>query len=455
MRNKLSLLAIGTLVFIAGAVSGNSLSDLADRTASAATGDDPLPITQLHELAEIFGYIKERYVEEIPSEKLMEYALRGMVSALDPHSSYLSEADLEGFQEGLTNQEYGGVGIYVGIRNNHIEVVSPIYGTPAARANLKSGDIILKINDISTQNMEIDSAVEKMRGEIGTVLTVEVFPADGGDIRTVELVREKIVTPSVVSSLVDENYGYLHVTRFQNKTEEDVTRALNAMYEENGGALGGIIIDLRNNPGGYLNAGIALAAAFLPTGATVVTDQGRAQKEDTVFTAQPHYFDDLQNRGLLQTVPLVVLVNNGSASASEIVAGALQDHRRAVVAGTRTYGKASVQTVLPIRASDGKSALRLTMARYLTPSGRNIQSRGIEPDIVVAQRRRGDDDEDEEEGFVLRESNFEGSLDNPSEDGGAGEEDAANRRPPFISQNDHQYEQALIILKAIDISSQE
>lgn len=434
-------------VFVGGALYGQWI----ERPTGAWAAEDSaeLPLEHLRELAEVFTLIKSHYVEEISSEELMEKALRGMVS-LDPHSAYLSREDLAGFQRGLTSKEYGGVGIYIGAKDGWIEVVSPIYGTPAFRAGMNSGDLILKIDGVSTQGMEVSDAVDKMRGEADTVLRLEVLPVGGGeDVRKLELIREVVVTPSVMSALIGDGYGYLRVTRFQDRTVEDFVKNIDGLYEENKGPLKGLILDLRDNPGGYLDAGVAIAAAFLPSGATVVTDRGRVHKEK-IYLADKSRRPALKYAADLLTVPIVVLVNNGSASASEIVAGALQDQGRCVVLGTRTYGKASVQTVQPLRSSKGETAVRLTMARYFTPLGRNIQGRGISPDIVVRRARARKEVSEEDEGFTLREGDIEGHLENSS---GAEPAAAVFVRPPFVNEDDFQYEQALLALKAMGIAA--
>lgn len=439
-RISLPLLAVFLAFFVAGVWTSEHFDlerqmPLAWAEADGADGD--IPLEQLQEFSEIFYQIKERYVDEVDSRTLVQNALYGMVGALDPHSSYLSEQDMQQFQRDLNSEEFGGLGIYIGQREDIIEVIAPIYDTPAHRANIESGDLILQIDGASTKGMPIDRAVERMRGEIGSVLELEIGNPTTGEIRTVELVREQITTPSVITSLLqgdDGGYGYLRITRFQNKTMSDLATALNGLYSENGAPLRGILIDLRNNPGGYLDAGIGVAAAFLPLGVTVVSDVGRVKEQDDVFLTETRYLGGIENRSALMEVPLVVLVNRGSASASEIVAGALQDHARAAVVGGRTYGKASVQSILPLRSSNGKTALRLTMARYFTPSGRNIQSRGIAPDIEVAARRpepsEGEDAADAESAAIVNSD----------------EADAPMERPSFISEEDYQYSRAMQIL---------
>ena len=452
-RRGLTLLLV-LAVFFSGSVTGAWFASYTGQTARAAEeGVVSLPVEKMREFAEVFGRIRGNYVEDVPPDRLIEQALRGMVASLDPHSAYLSEADLANFQRGLTGEEYGGVGTYIGTRDGWIEIIAPIYGTPAQRAGLRSGDLILKIDGVSTQGMKIEDAVEKMRGVIDTLLTLEVL-STGGQPRRVDLVREKIVTPSVMSSLVKGGYGYLRITRFQDNTMNNLVTNLNGMYEENGGPLAGIVLDLRNNPGGYLFAGIGAASIFLPPGERLVSDKGRAQ-EEKVFVADDKYHPALENKSALEKVPMVVLVNNGTASAAEIVSGALQDHRRGVLLGKRTYGKASVQTVVPLNASNGRTALRLTMARYFTPLGRNIQARGISPDIEISIN--GGARAEEGESFSLREGDIPGHLENSSEDPATaqGEGEDFGERPPFIAEEDYQYSQAMLVLQALSIADPE
>lgn len=451
MRKLLFRCLFTLAIFIGGAGAGQWLVN--NITASAQADGAPLnlPVKELEEFKEIYQLIRQNYVENIEGGELIRRAARGMVASLDPHSAYLDIDEKKQFVDSLTNQEYGGVGIYIGSQKDWIQAIAPIYNSPADRAGIKAGDIILTIDGTPTKDMPVEEAVKKMRGLVDTILKLNIRPAAGGDIRPVELIRENIVTPSVLSARAEGDYGYLRITHFKDKTMASLVNGVNGIMDERNTPLKGIVLDLRNNPGGFLTAGIGAAAIFLPSGSTVVSEKGRGGTT-RVFTAGPDFSADILKKDRLKTIPMVVLVNNGSASASEIVAGALQDHRRALILGTRTYGKASVQGLVPLSASKGKSALRLTTARYFTPLDRNIQARGIEPDIVihpseVTQRR---------EGIAIREDDIDGHLENEdnSDGGGNGESAPAGDRPPFIGANDYQYQQALQTLKALALTHQ-
>lgn len=402
----------------------------------------PLPLEKMREFAEAFKIVKSHYVDEVSDEELMNNAIRGMISGLDPHSSYLSTKSLGNFEKSIAAEKYGGVGIYIGEKDGWVSVISPIDGTPAQRAGMRAGDLIIKIDDVSTQGMAIDKAVSLMRGTVGTTVALEVLHP-GGDPKIVELERARITAPTAVAGLAEPDYGYLRINRFQRETVDDTIRNLNKLYAENGRPLSGLILDLRNNPGGLLDTSVNVASIFLPQGVTVVSDKTRTQEHH--LTARQEYSDGLQNELEIKKVDLVVLVNNGSASASEIVAGALQDHRRAVIIGVRTYGKASVQSLLKLPSTGQKTALKLTTARYFTPNSRSIQAVGIKPDIEVFA---GESVEEPEDQFSLREEDLAEHLENP-QDEAADTEDTDTI--PFIPQNDYQYDQALVALKALSV----
>ena len=447
---------LGVALFFGGAAAGRYY-DIG--FAQAAQSGESLPLVKLRELAEAIERIRASYVDDVSREELMESAVRGVLEGLDPHSSYLSEKDLAAFQGSLSGEEYGGVGIYLGENNGWIEIIAPLDGLPADRAGLAAGDLIVRINGISAHKMPIDKAAELMRGKVGDMLDLEVLRPSDNSKHKVALRRENIITPSVVSGLAEPGYGYIRISRFQNHTVDDLLKSVESLYRKSGGKLRGLILDLRNNPGGVLHTSIGAASLFLPPGVVVVSDRGRGRDAQT-YTAESH--SGFVYAAEVAKVPMVILVNEGSASAAEIVAGALQDHDRAVLLGTRTYGKASVQSLLPLRSTNGKTAIKLTTARYYTPNGNNIQARGIEPDIMVeaVQVESGDTGGKIE---PLREADLDGHLsnDNATEDNKPAPQTPAQQtndeqkapKPqesgnPFIPVGDRQYEEALKTLKA-------
>jgi len=383
MRNKfhqIGLLAIGALIGVA--VSLN-YSAVAQKAATIA----PLPIEELRAFTEVFGRVKSDYVEPVDDKKLITEAINGMLTGLDPHSAYLDQEAFRELQVG-TQGEFGGLGIEVGMEDGFVKVVAPIDDTPAARAGLKPGDLIIKLDETSVKGMTLTEAVKRMRGSPNTRITLTVVRKGEPNPIVVTLTRAVIKIQSVKSKLLEPGYAYFRVTQFQEQTGENLARAIERLYKENGGAMRGVILDLRNDPGGLLNGAVAVSAAFLPAGSLVVYTDGRTEDSKMKLNARPEDYlrgrmkEDF-NRRLppdVKSVPMVVLVNGGSASASEIVAGALQDHRRAVIMGQPTFGKGSVQTILPL---GNKTAIKLTTARYYTPNGRSIQAKGIIPDIPL------------------------------------------------------------------------
>ena len=402
------------------------------------------PIEKMREFAEIFQIVKNYYVDEISDEKLMDNAIQGLISGLDPHSAYLPAESLSDFEDSIQAEQYGGVGIYIGQKDGWVEVISPIDETPAAKAGLLPGDLILKIDGTSTQGMSIDDAVKLMRGTIGDIVVLEILHIGDNQTRTVELSRAQIVAPTAVAALVEPDYGYLRLNRFQRETVADAVKNLNKLYDENERPLRGLILDLRNNPGGLLETSIGIASIFLPAGVTVVSD--RSRNDENSLISEARYYSGLNNEEAVKKLRIVVLVNNGSASASEIVAGALQDHRRAVIIGIRTYGKASVQSLLRLPSTEQKTGLKLTTARYFTPDARSIQAVGIKPDIEVFA---GDSIAKPEDGFVLREKDLARHLENPQAEE---ETDTDVDAVPFVPRNDYQYDQALVVLKALTVA---
>ena len=458
-----------TVGFVGGQLAPASrLLPFPEALAQNAGRAAPLPLGKLREFSEVFQLIKQNYVDEVTDDELIESAMRGMTGRLDPHSAYYSSEELRRFATGLAGEKYGGLGIHIGQRDGWIEIVSPIDDTPAARAGLRAGDLILKIDGVSTRRMGMEDAVNRMRGKVGEEILLEVF-TEGEEARAVSIVRAEIVVPSVRSGLIEKGYGYVRVVQFQSPTVPDLVKALNSLALRNEGPLEGIILDLRRNPGGVLTSSIGVAAVFLSEGQVVVTDRGRA-KAEKIFTAQKHYYRGLEHAEAVKSAPMVVLVDSGSASAAEIVAGALQDHRRAVLVGIRTYGKASVQQVMHLRSTGGKTGVKLTTARYYTPLGRNIQAKGVEPDVAIAA---GPGVEKDENGVVMREADNAGHLKTPPDEreterrGESKSDDAAKeaeglpqegdaekkeRRPAFIPRDDFQFDQGLIILKALTVA---
>ena len=350
-----------------------------------------LPLEELQQLAAVFGMIKSDYVEVVDEKKLITDAISGMVSGLDPHSQYFDKKSFKEFREGTTGR-FVGVGIEIGMEDGLVKIVSPIEGTPAFRAGIKSGDLITKIDDSIVKGMTLDQAVKRMRGEANTKVTLTIFRKKESRSFPVTITRDVIRVQSVRSKIVEPGYAWLRVSQFQDRTVDDFVRKLDEIYKEEPG-LKGLVLDLRNDPGGLLEASVAISAAFLPADVVVVSTKGQIAESKAVFKATP---DDYLRRGgtdplarlpdAVKNVPLVVLVNEGSASASEIVAGALQDHDRATIMGAQTFGKGSVQTV---RQLSPETALKITTARYYTPSGQSIQAKGIIPDVMLDETAEG------------------------------------------------------------------
>lgn len=350
----------------------------------------------------VLSIVEKNYVEPVDDKKLIEGAIKGMLSSLDPHSNFL-DADTFKEMQVETKGAFGGLGIEITVRDGYITVVSPIAGTPAYRVGIQSGDKIVKIEGKSTKNLNLVEAVRLMRGPKGTKITISIFREGMTRPEDYTIVRDVIKIKSIRARLLEEGYGYVRVASFQERTEQDLSKALSDFRED--GALSGLVLDLRNNPGGLLDQAVKVSNLFLDGGLIVYTD-GRVESQKMRFEATKGSKD--------VDYPMVVLVNGGSASASEIVAGALQDHKRALILGTKTFGKGSVQTIIPL---DGGSGLRLTTAHYYTPSGHSIQAKGITPDIIV----RPDDYKSREETkdpefFILREENLEGHLKNPDDE---------------------------------------
>ncbi|WP_417580959.1 S41 family peptidase [Nitrincola sp.] len=397
---------------------------LAEEVETEAT---TIPVEELRLFAEVFDRIKSAYVEPVSDKKLLEDAIRGMLSGLDPHSAYLDAQAFENLQV-HTSGQFGGLGIEVGLQDGFIRVIAPIDDTPAQRAGIQAGDLITKIGDESIQGVSLNEAVDKMRGKIGTPVTLTLMREGIEKPFELTLERASISVTSVRHRLLETGYGMIRVSQFQNNTAEQLTRSIDALRAM--GELKGLVLDLRNNPGGVLQAAVQVSDAFLSEGLIVYTD-GRLPNSELSFSATPET--------PAGDIPLVVLINAGSASASEIVAGALQDHRRAIVMGTDSFGKGSVQTILPVSVDRG---VKLTTARYYTPNGRSIQADGIRPDVVVEDARIT---RIEAEANELRERNLSGHL--------LGEEPAeiSHNTDDTLGQRDYQLYEALNLLKALNI----
>jgi carboxyl-terminal processing protease len=447
-------IAVGAL---AGALTTVSLQTVARGTLA------PLPLEELQQLAAVFGMIKSDYVEPVDERKLITDAISGMVSSLDPHSQYFDKKSFKEFREGTTGK-FVGVGIEITQEDGLVRVVSPIEGAPADRAGIKPGDLITRVDDTAVKGMTLNEAVKRMRGEPGTKVVLTILRRDENRSFPVTIVREEIRTQSVKGKVVEPGYAWLRLSQFQERTVDDFVTKLEDIYKREP-QLKGLVLDLRNDPGGLLDAAVAVSAAFLPEGVTVVSTNGQIEESKSVYKAVPE--DYMRRRGsdplkrlpaAVKSVPLVVLVNEGSASASEIVAGALQDHQRATIMGSQTFGKGSVQTVRPLGPD---TALKITTARYYTPNGHTIQAKGIVPDIMVDETAEGSpfavlrmreadlekhlsgDEAEKKDPAIERER--EAALKRLEEES---RKPAAERRPPeYGSEKDFPLQQALAKLK--------
>jgi carboxyl-terminal processing protease len=352
-----------------GALLGASLT-LGEGVLAGKNETETLPLESLRTFTEIFAKIKNDYVEPIDDKDLLENAIRGMLAGLDPHSAYLVPEDYKELQAG-TSGEFGGLGIEVGMEDGFVKVISPIDDTPAYRAGVEAGDLIIRLDDTPVKGMALSDAVKIMRGKPGTDIVLTIIRTGEDKPLNITITRDVIRVTSVKSRMLEPGFGYVRISQFQSRTGENLREALAKLEDEADGSLKGLVLDLRNNPGGVLSAAVSVSDAFLEEGIIVYTE-GRLDDAKLKFNAKP--------ADILDGAPLVVLVNGGSASASEIVAGALQDHQRAIIMGQKTFGKGSVQTILPM---DNGSALKLTTAKYYTPSGVSIQATGISPDIKL------------------------------------------------------------------------
>ncbi|MDV6318361.1 S41 family peptidase [Chromohalobacter sp. HP20-39] len=423
-------LVIGALALPAHAqqsTQSQSTQPSTQQSTQPSADNDALPVEDVQTFAEVFERIKRAYVDEVDDTTLMRNAMRGMLGELDPHSAYLDKEAFQALRE-TTEGEFSGVGIEVGIQDGQLTIISPLDGTPAARAGLQAQDRILLINDTPTESLSLQEAVDMMRGKEGTELQLTILRQGEDAPREVTLTRETIQTESVKHEMLAPGYGYLRISQFQSRTGEQARDAIAALREE--GKLKGLVLDLRNNPGGVLDSAVDVADLFLDSGLIVYTE-GRLPDSDMRFSAS--------SQTIAPDVPMVVLINGGSASAAEIVAGALQDQQRAVLMGTESFGKGSVQQVLPLPNGDG---LKLTTALYYTPDGRSIQAQGIAPDIEVV---RGRLEVAEGNGFNIRESDLENHLRNIN---GQAENEPQGAS---LAESDYQLGEALNLLKALNV----
>ena len=401
------------------------------------TNEGTLPLEDLRTFTEVFAKIKNDYVEPVEDKALLENAIRGMLSGLDPHSSYLVPDDYQELQAG-TSGEFGGLGIEVGMEDGFVKVIAPIDDTPAQRAGVEAGDLVIRLDDTPVKGMSLPEAVKVMRGQPGTDIVLTIVREGVDRPIRITITRDVIHVTSVRSRPLEPGYGYIRISQFQLRTGESLREAVDKLRDEAGeDGLKGLVLDLRNNPGGVLNAAVSVSDAFLDKGIIVYTE-GRMDDAKLTFSAK--------GSDILDGVPLVVLVNAGSASASEIVAGALQDHGRAVIMGEKTFGKGSVQTILPL---GNGSALKLTTARYYTPSGTSIQARGIVPDIALDRVRVSQVDA----GQGVKEADLARHLDSEADedDFRAAQQSQDDARDVPLAQRDYALFEALNLLKGLNI----
>jgi carboxyl-terminal processing protease len=404
---------------------------LAERSENKA---EALPLEELRAFSEVFGQIKRSYVEPVDDKTLIEGSIRGMLAGLDPHSAYLDPQSYKELRIG-TSGEFGGLGIEVGMEDGFIRVVAPIDDTPAQKAGVEAGDLIVRIDDAPVKDLSLGDAVQKMRGKPGTNIVLTIIRK--GEVRPLKftITRAIIKVKSVKSRSLEDGYGYIRISQFQVETGPNMQNAIEKLKKENGGKLKGLVLDLRNNPGGVLSAAVEVSDSFLEKGLIVYTE-GRDLESKQQFRAT--------SGDILNNAPMVVLVNGGSASASEIVSGALQDHHRAIVVGSRTFGKGSVQTILPLTEN---TALKLTTARYYTPSGRSIQAEGITPDIELESVKVSASALSDVNDFI-RESDLSRHLINGNEEQKKKENKKEDKKASLVTEDYPLYE-ALNLLKGL------
>lgn len=407
-------------------------ADEIEQEAIEPSANGLLPLNELRTFADVFDRIKRAYVEDVDDKTLLENAILGMLHELDPHSAYLKPEDYEDLQINTTG-EFGGLGIEVGMEDGFVKVITPIDDTPAMAAGVKAGDLIIKLGTVPVKGLSLPEAVNLMRGKAGTDLDLTIIREGEEKPLVITVTRAIIQVQSVKGRILEPGYLYVRLSQFQVHTGTDMNKLIEKLSQQNNGEVQGMVLDLRNNPGGVLQAAVEVTDTFIDGGLVVYT-QGRLPNSEMKFHATPG--------DLTQDTPLVVLVNGGSASASEIVAGALQDHRRAIVMGTDTFGKGSVQTVLPLH---NNRALKLTTARYYTPNGRSIQATGIKPDIVVEDAKLT-----QVKGMEgVKERDLSGHLENPEEEKAVKKND--NQKPGKLVETDYQLYEALNLLKALNV----
>ncbi|MFM8464575.1 MAG: S41 family peptidase [Burkholderiaceae bacterium] len=458
MGSKLKNIGLVGLGLIAGIAGSMQFDAMAQRNANS-----PLPIEELRTLADVFGLIKTDYVEPVEDKKLLTEAISGMVSSLDPHSAFLDKKAFKELREG-TQGKFVGLGIEVGMEDGYVKVISPIEDSPAYKAGLKAGDLITRLDSTPVKGMTLDEAVKRMRGEPNTKITLTVARKEEDKPLLITIVRQEIKVQSVKGKMIESGFGWIRVSQFQEPTVEDLAKKINQLYQQDPG-MKGLVLDLRNDPGGVLPGAIGVSAAFLPKDVPVVSTNGQLPDSKATYFARREFYGTRAGTDPLARLPdavkkvrMVVLVNSGSASASEIVAGALQDYKRAAIMGTQTFGKGSVQTIRQLSAD---TAVKLTTARYYTPNGRAIQAKGIVPDLLVDEYADGDG----MNGLRLREADLQKHLSNDKDkeaDKGAivDELEEAKRlsalekkRKPleFGSKDDFQLAQALNHLKGLPV----
>jgi carboxyl-terminal processing protease len=392
-----------------------------------------LPLNQLQSFSEVYLKIKQNYVQDVSDKELFDNAIKGMLEGLDPHSTFLNEKDFKDLQIG-SKGEFGGLGIEVTMEEGFVKVITPIDDTPAFKAGIKPGDFIIEIDGKSVKGMSLNQAVDLMRGKVGAPILLTVARENQNAPLEIKIVRAKIKIKSVKYEIIDDKFGYIRISSFQNKTGKSLKNAISDLNTKSKGNIKGYVLDMRNNPGGVLGAAVDVSDAFIKGKKKLVFTKGKAADAMYEFTSN--------NTDLANGKPIVVLINGGSASASEIVAGALQDHKRAIIMGTQSFGKGSVQTVLPITS---RTAVKITTARYYTPNGRSIQAKGIEPDIIVENLELSSSLKNE----MLKESDLKGHLENTDNKDKDNKEKLQNEK----LKNDYQLSEAINLLKGLNIIS--